>query len=88
MGCGVGRRHGSDPALLWPWYRPAATVPVRPLAWVPPYATGTALEKAKKKTKKKKRVPIVAQQLQNQLGTTGFGFNPGLTQWAKDLVLP
>ena len=26
--CGVGRRHGSDLALLWLWYRPAATAPI------------------------------------------------------------
>ena len=24
MSCGVGRRHGSDPTLLWLWHRPAA----------------------------------------------------------------
>ena len=38
-GCGVGRRHGSDPALLWLWHRPVATAPIQPLAWEPPYAT-------------------------------------------------
>ena len=48
MSCGVGFRHVLDLALLWLWRRPAATVPVRPLAWEPPYATGTALEKANK----------------------------------------
>ena len=52
MSCGVGRRHGSDPALLW--CRLVATAPIRPLAWEPPYAMGAALEKAKK-TKKRKR---------------------------------
>ena len=51
MSCGVGRRRGSDLALLWLWRRPAATAPIRPLAWDPPYATGVALEKGKK-TKK------------------------------------
>ena len=30
-----------DPALLWLWHRPAATAPIRPLAWEPPYAAGT-----------------------------------------------
>ena len=54
MSCGVGNRHGSDPALLWFWRRPAATAPIRPLAWEPPYAVGAAQEIAKKKTKKKK----------------------------------
>ena len=41
-----------DPALLWPWRRPAATALIRPLAWEPPYATGVALEKAKSQKKK------------------------------------
>ena len=49
MSYGVGHKCGSDPALLWLWRRPAATVPVRPLAWEPPYALGTALEKTKNK---------------------------------------
>ena len=30
MSCGVGRRCGSDPALLWLWLRLAATAPIRP----------------------------------------------------------
>jgi len=48
MSCGVGCRCGSDPALLWLWHRLAATAPIIPLAWEPPYATGVALEKAKR----------------------------------------
>ena len=36
-----------DLALLWLWRRLAATAPIRPLAWEPPYATGMALEKTK-----------------------------------------
>ena len=51
MSCGVDHRHGLDPELLWLWYRPAATVPIGPLAWELPYAVGAALEKGKK-TKK------------------------------------
>ena len=38
MSCGVGHRHGSDPALLWLWHRPVATALIRPLAWEPPNA--------------------------------------------------
>ena len=53
MSCGVGRRRGLDPALLWFWCRPAAIAPIRPLAWEPPYATGASLEKTKKKKKEK-----------------------------------
>ena len=53
MSCGVDSRRGLDLELLWLWHRLAATAPIRPLAWEPPYATGVALEKGKK-TKKKK----------------------------------
>ena len=51
----MGRRHGSDPALLWLWRRLAATAPIRPLAWEPPYAEGVAQEMAKRPKKKKKK---------------------------------
>ena len=46
MSCGVVCRLGSDLALLW--CRLAATAPIQPLAWEPPYVAGTALEKDKK----------------------------------------
>ena len=52
MSCGVGCRRSSDPTLLWLWRRPAATAPIRPLAWEPPYAVGVALEMAKRQKKK------------------------------------
>ena len=52
MSCGVGRRHGWDLALLWLWRRPAATAPIQPLAWEPPYATGAALIGQNKQTNK------------------------------------
>ena len=48
MSRGVGRRRGSDPALLWLWRRPVAMALIRPLAWESPYAMGAALEKAKR----------------------------------------
>ena len=60
VSCGVGRRHGSDPVLLWLWHRPVATALIRPLAWEPPYAVGAALEKAERK--KKLWISVVAQQ--------------------------
>ena len=53
MSCGVGCRRGSDPALLWLWRRPVATAPIQPLAWEPPYVTGTALKKSKKTNEQK-----------------------------------
>ena len=48
MSCGRGHRHGSDTVLLWLWCWPAATAPIRPLAWEPPYAVSAALKKKKK----------------------------------------
>ena len=56
MSCGVGGRHGLDPALLWLWCRVAATALIRPLAWEPPYAEDMAL-KSKQTNKQKKPVP-------------------------------
>ena len=53
MSGGVGCRHSLDLVLLWLWQRPVATAPFRPLAWEPPYITGAALEKTKKKEKEK-----------------------------------
>ena len=44
---GVGCRHGSDPELLWLWFRLVATALIRPLAWEPPYAVEVALEKTR-----------------------------------------
>ena len=51
MSCGVGRRRGSDLALLWLWRRLAAIALTGPLAWELPYAGGAALNKQAKKTK-------------------------------------
>jgi len=50
MSCGVCRRHGSDPVLLWLLYRLATEVPIWPLAQELPYATGAALKKKKKES--------------------------------------
>ena len=51
MSYGVGHRHSSDPALLWPWYRTATAALIQPLAWEPLYAAGVALKR--QNTKKK-----------------------------------
>ena len=51
MSVGIGHRSGLDLALLWLWGRPAATAPIQPLAWEPPFAIGVAPKKAKKKKK-------------------------------------
>ena len=49
MSCGVGHRGGSDPTLLWLWCKTAATAPIRPLAWEPPYAVDTPPHPPQKK---------------------------------------
>ena len=56
MSCGVGRRHGSDPVLLWLWHRLAATAPIRPLTGEPSYVVGAAQEMAKKDQRKSKKL--------------------------------
>ena len=72
MSCGVARRCGSDPTLLWLWCRLAATAPIRPQAWEPPYAVGVALEKAQRQKKKK------------SFHTNSFALNPSAeTDWVK-----
>ena len=70
MSCGVGRRHGSDLALLCLWRGPVATAPMRPLAWQPPYAEGAAL-KTDKRPKKKKELIFVQTPQGQALGWTG-----------------
>ena len=51
MSCGVGHRHGLDPA------------PIRPLAWEPPYAMGVALEKTLPPKKKKSHYYNVSKNI-------------------------
>ena len=62
MSCGVGRRRSLDLALLWLWL--AATAPIRPLAWEPPFAVGAVLKKTKRQKDKKQKthVPVMAQR--------------------------
>ena len=55
MSCGLGRRHGLDPALLWLWWRLASIALIRPLAWEPPYTTGVVLKRLKKKKQTNKK---------------------------------
>ena len=94
MSYGEGRRHGSDPTLLWLWRRLVATAPIRPLAWEPPYAKGAAQEMAKRqkkqKTKNKKTgVPVVAQWLTNPTRNHEVaGSVPALVQWVNNPALP
>ena len=47
-------RLGQDPALLRRWCGPAATTPIQPLAWEPPYAEGAVLKRQTKQNKQRK----------------------------------
>ena len=51
MSCGVATDTARIPCCC-DWCRPAATAPIRPLAWEAPYAMGAALEMAKGEKKK------------------------------------
>ena len=53
MSYSVGRRCGSDLALLWLWYKPVAAAPIGALAWELLYAAGVALKSKKKKKRQK-----------------------------------
>ena len=66
MSCGVGRRHGSDLALLWLWCKPVAIAAIRPLAWEPPYAAGAAQEMAKRQKKSQRKPPKNKQKKRMQ----------------------
>ena len=71
MSCGVGRRRGSDPALLWLWHRLVATALIRPLAWEPPYAAAAAQEMAKRQKKGKKKKKTKKKKIPQLTRLTG-----------------
>ena len=80
MGCGVGRRRSSDPAWLWLWRGPAATAPIRPLAWERPYAVGVALKK--KKEKENRIVTVVLSAIRERCW-----LQPEWSCWEKEADL-
>ena len=53
VSCGVDCRCSSDPALLWLWYRPAATAPIGPLTWESSMCHGCGPKKTERPKKKK-----------------------------------
>ena len=55
LSCGVGRRCGSDPPLLWLWFRLPAAALTQPLAWELSYALGVALRRQEGRREKKRK---------------------------------
>ena len=68
MSCGVGRRGCSLLALLRLWCRTAATAPIIPLAWEPPYTSGAALKSKKKQKNKKTNKKKTPQKERKKVG--------------------
>ena len=71
MSSGVGHRHVSDLALLWPWCTLAAVALTRPLAWERPYAAGEALKKKQKSKKQNQKKPRGIQEALRSQVTAG-----------------
>ena len=98
MSCGVGRRRGSDPMLLWLWCRPAAVVAIQALAWEPPCAGGVALKckaKQNKQAKSPSNHPYVTSRECSRRGwshgpetSRPVFLSPGGSQTSPVLALP
>ena len=61
MSCRVGRRCGSDPALLWLWCRLAGTAPIRLLSLGTSICCGCSPKKDKRQ--KKNFVPLAGRKM-------------------------
>ena len=73
MSCGLGHRCGSDPALLWLWFRLAAVALIQPLTWELQYAVSVPLKSKNKQTNKQK-IPMEStmKYQENKLYLPGF----------------
>ena len=68
MNSGIGCGPGSDPTLLWLWYRLAAAALIQCLAWELLYAIGAA-QKTKKKKKKAGYILNILSQLMQTISS-------------------
>ena len=85
MSCGIGRRRGSDLALLWRWYRPAVAALNRPLARKLPNASDAALKSKINKQTNNHNKRILLQWLRS---LWRHGFDLAQAQGLKDPKLP
>ena len=60
MSCGVGRRHGSGPLLLWLWCRLAATARIWPPCLGTSICCGSSPKKNKRQKKKNYNLPVIS----------------------------
>ena len=74
----MGHRCGSDVALLWLRFRPAAVALIQPLAWEFPYAAGAALKKTKRRRRRAELV-FVGCCMEVHFGLAGSK-RPGTTE--------
>ena len=79
MSCGVGRRCGSDPTLLWLWRRPAAVNLIWPLAWELPYAVGADLKRKEKSIYKLGSPTSGEAESSNSVSFSSFCFAFGMS---------
>ena len=88
VSCGVGRGYCLDPEWLWLWWRPAAAVLIRSLAWEPPCAVGAALEKTKGQKIKKERKGKKTQKFRIMYFYIKDKISPRYTKEKQWKVLP
>ena len=75
VSCGVGRRRGLDPVLLWLWRRPVAIALIRLLAWEPLCPGGSSPGKDKKK-KKRSELPLWCSEISSISAALGCRSSP------------
>ena len=74
--------------MLWLWHRPAATAPIRLLAWELPYAAGVPLKRQKTKNKKIKKIKQHGKgetSRRNKLDDIGFILSTHLGDFEEDI---
>ena len=85
MSCGIGHRHGSDPTLLWLWYRPVITALSAHLAQEPRYAAGVALKRQKQNKTYQTLKTVREKMAHNDEKIQSTETNPEMTE-VKELV--